>query len=65
MITIVAKEGAYLTQVAEVADTERIYATSLSGMSIKAQEWCSVTKEQRDEWIQRVDEQSAYIVGSN
>ena len=38
-----SKEGYYLTQSAEVADTERTYITAIKGMNINEADWREAT----------------------
>jgi C4-dicarboxylate-specific signal transduction histidine kinase len=42
-----AKEGYYLTQAADVADSERTYITAIKGMNVKASDWREATEEEK------------------
>lgn len=50
MKEIKATKGYYLTQSAEVSN--RIFATSIKGENIKAEDWREATAEERDAYIQ-------------
>lgn len=53
---IVAKTLPYLTQVAEVADEQRVYVTKVTGFADNLAElWCEASQEERDEWAKRID----------
>ena len=51
MKEIKAREGYYLTQVAEVAEG-RIYVTAIKGMNINESDWREATQEEKDAFEQ-------------
>lgn len=48
MKEIKAKEGMYLTQVAEVEN--RVFVTALKGMNINEADWRDATLEEKEAW---------------
>ena len=48
MKEIKAKEGMYLTQVAEVED--RIFVKAIKGSNINEADWRDATQEEKDAW---------------
>lgn len=55
MKEIIAREGMYLTQSAEVGDN-RIFVTAIKGMNINESDWREATAEERDEFIGKEEE---------
>ena len=55
MKEIIAREGMYLTQSAEVGDN-RIFVTAIKGMNINESDWREATAEERDEFIGQEEE---------
>jgi hypothetical protein len=49
MKEIKAKEGMYLTQVAEVGE-DRIFVKALKGIKINEADWRDATQEEKDAW---------------
>mgnify|MGYP007111670603 CR=1 FL=1 len=49
MKEIKAKEGYYLTQVAEVGEN-RIYVTAIKGMNVFEGDWREATQSEKDAW---------------
>lgn len=48
MKEIIAKEGMYLTQVAEVEN--RVFVTALKGVNINEADWRDATLEEKEAW---------------
>lgn len=42
-----SREGYYLTQAADVADSERTYITAIKGMNVNASDWREATEEEK------------------
>ena len=55
MKEIIAREGYYLTQSAEVGDS-RIFVTAIKGMNINESDWREATADERDEFIGQEEE---------
>lgn len=50
-----AKKLPYLTQVAEVADNQRVYVTKVTGYAGNLAElWREASQEERDAWAERM-----------
>lgn len=47
MKEIKAREGYYLTQSADVADSERTYITAIKGMNVNESDWREATEEEK------------------
>lgn len=63
MKEIKAKDGMYLTQSAEVSDSERTYITAIKGVNVNSKDWRDATAEEKEsfekaqEEANKVDEQ--------
>lgn len=55
MKEIIAREGMYLTQSADVGDN-RIFVTAIKGMNINESDWREATSDERDEFIGQEEE---------
>ena len=55
MKEIIAREGHYLTQSADVGEG-RIFVTAIKGMNINESDWREATVEERDEFIGKEEE---------
>lgn len=54
---IAAKKLPYLTQVAEVADEQRVYVTKVTGYADNLAElWREASQEERNAWVERMKE---------
>lgn len=42
-----SREGYYLTQAADVADSERTYITAIKGMNVNESDWREATEEEK------------------
>jgi hypothetical protein len=42
-----SREGYYLTQSADVADSERTYITAIKGMNVNESDWREATEEEK------------------
>lgn len=43
-----SREGYYLTQAADVADSERIYITAIKGMNVSEYDWREATPAEKE-----------------
>lgn len=53
-----AKEGYYLTQAADVADTERTYITAIKGENVNEADWREATQSEKDEFEKAHEEKA-------
>lgn len=56
MKEIRATEGYYLTQSAEVADSERTYITAIKGVNVNESDWREATAEEKEEFEKAQEE---------
>lgn len=56
MKEITAKEGMYLTQVAEVEN--RVFVTSLKGVNINETDWREATLEEKEAYEKKIESQT-------
>lgn len=56
MKEIKSRDGYYLTQAADVADSERTYITAIKGMNIKASDWRDATAEEKESFEKAMEE---------
>ena len=54
MKEIIAREGYYLTQSAEVED--RVFVTAIKGANVSESDWREATAEERDEFVGQEEE---------
>lgn len=54
MKEIIAKEGMYLTQVAEVEN--RVFVTALKGVNINEADWRDATAEEKESFEKKMEE---------
>lgn len=55
MKEIKSREGYYLTQIAEVANNERIYITAIKGANINEADWREATAEEKEAYEKMVN----------
>lgn len=48
MKEIKSREGYYLTQAADVADSERTYITAIKGVNVREADWREATEEEKE-----------------
>ena len=48
MKEIKSREGYYLTQAADVADSERTYITAIKGANVNSKDWRDATEEEKE-----------------
>jgi hypothetical protein len=58
MKEIKSREGYYLTQAADVADTERTYITAIKGMNVNEAGWREATQEEKDAFEKEMEEKA-------
>ena len=56
MKEIKAKNGCYITQNMEVLNEERLYLTSIKGVSVNESDWREASQEEKDAFEKEQDE---------
>lgn len=56
MKEIKSREGYYLTQASDVADSERTYITAIKGVNVNESDWREATQSEKDEWEKAQEE---------
>lgn len=58
MKEIKSREGYYLTQSADVADSERTYITAIKGANVNEADWREATAEEKEAYEKAMEEKA-------